>query len=312
MTREATTRDATGDTSTGSAPAGSAPAGAAQADSAGTGSAQAERSGLAAPPPEGAVELELAGVSKVYQTRRGVVEALKDVDLSIQRGEFISLVGRSGCGKTTLLRILSGLLPPSSGSVLAGGQSIWRGANRDDEALKRFGLVFQEANLFPWFTVAENIALPLKLRGVGKAARRARATKLCQQVGLQGFEGAYPRELSGGMRQRAAIARALSYDPSILLMDEPFGALDALTRDKMNLELQSIHAAAGATVVFVTHSITEAVFLADRVVLLTPRPGRIRSVTPVPLPRPRSLQAQSSAQFQAIVRDLRIQLDEES
>jgi NitT/TauT family transport system ATP-binding protein len=263
-------------------------------------------------PQRASVELELAEVNKVYQTRRGLVEALKGIDLSIRRGEFISLVGRSGCGKTTLLRILSGLLPPTSGTVLADGQSIWRGASRDDEALKRFGLVFQEANLFPWFTVVENIALPLKLRGVAKASRRARAEELCEQVGLHGFEGAYPRELSGGMRQRAAIARALSYDPSILLMDEPFGALDALTRDKMNLELQSIHAAAGATVVFVTHSITEAVFLADRVVLLTPRPGRIRSVTSVPLPRPRSLETQSGAQFQSIVHDLRVQLDEET
>jgi len=257
-------------------------------------------------------DLELVEVNKTYQTRRGTVEALKDVNLSIGRGEFISLVGRSGCGKTTLLRILSGLLPPSSGSVRAGEQSIWKGANRDDEALKRFGMVFQDANLFPWFTVAENIALPLKLRGTGKKARTARAVELCRQVGLSGFEGAYPRELSGGMRQRAAIARALSYRPSILLMDEPFGALDALTRDKMNLELQAIHAAAGATVVFVTHSITEAVFLADRVVLLTPRPGRLRSITSVSLPRPRSLETQSSAQFQDIVRELRIQLDEET
>jgi NitT/TauT family transport system ATP-binding protein len=258
-----------------------------------------------------AVELELVGVNRTYQTSRGAVEALKDIDLSIGRGEFVSLVGRSGCGKTTLLRILSGLLPPSSGSVRAEGQSIWKGANRDDEALKRFGMVFQEANLFPWFTVAENVALPLKLRGVAKRSRVARARELCQQVGLGGFEGAHPRELSGGMRQRAAIARALSYNPSILLMDEPFGALDALTRDKMNLELQAIHAAAGVTVVFVTHSITEAVFLADRVVLLTPRPGRVRSVTSVPLPRPRLLETQSSAQFQDIVRDLRVQLDEE-
>jgi NitT/TauT family transport system ATP-binding protein len=270
------------------------------------------RGGTEARPQRASVELELAEVNKVYQTRRGPVEALKDIDLSIRCGEFISLVGRSGCGKTTLLRILSGLLPPTSGSVLADGQSIWRGTSRDNEALKRFGLVFQEANLFPWFSVAENIALPLKLRGVDKATRRARAAELCEQVGLHGFEGAYPRELSGGMRQRAAIARALSYNPSILLMDEPFGALDALTRDKMNLELQSIHAAAGATVVFVTHSITEAVFLADRVVLLTPRPGRIRSVTAVPLSRPRSLGTQSGAHFQSVVHDLRIQLDEET
>ena len=259
----------------------------------------------------GRPQLNLTGVNKVYEGRRGETVALSDVNLTIAKGEFISLVGRSGCGKTTLLRILSGLLTPTSGVVEADGQNIWRNGKRNDEAFQQFGVVFQEANLFPWYTVAENISLPLKLRGMAKKARMARASELCQLVGLPGFEKAYPGELSGGMRQRAAIARALSYDPTILLMDEPFGALDALTRDKMNLELQSIHAQAGATVVFVTHSISEAVFLADRVVLLTPRPGRIRSVTPVPLPRPRSLETETSADFQRIVRELRRELDEE-
>jgi NitT/TauT family transport system ATP-binding protein len=195
--------------------------------------------------------------------------------------------------------------------VEADGASVWRNGKRNDEAFQQFGLVFQDANLFPWYTVAENISLPLKLRGVGKRARLSRASELCRLVGLPGFEKAYPRELSGGMRQRAAIARALSYDPTILLMDEPFGALDALTRDKMNLELQNIHAQAGATVVFVTHSIPEAVFLADRVVLLTPRPGRIRSITPVALARPRSLITETSQEFQDVVRVLRSELDEE-
>jgi NitT/TauT family transport system ATP-binding protein len=264
--------------------------------------------GTDGPPPQ----LRVAGVEKVYQARQGEVHALSNINLTIGRGEFISLVGRSGCGKTTLLRILSGLLAPSSGTVEADGAPIWRGAKRNDEAFRHFGLVFQDANLFPWYTVADNIALPLKLRGVGKRERRARASELCELVGLPGFEKAYPRELSGGMRQRAAIARALSYDPTILLMDEPFGALDALTRDKMNLELQNIHAHAGATVVFVTHSISEAVFLADRVVLLSPRPGRIRSVTPVGVPRPRSLDTESDAEFQSVVRELRHQLDEEN
>jgi NitT/TauT family transport system ATP-binding protein len=256
-------------------------------------------------------QLRMAGVEKIYQARQGEVHALSDINLTIGRGEFISLVGRSGCGKTTLLRILSGLLPPSAGTVEADGAPIWRGGKRNDEAFQHFGLVFQDANLFPWYTVAENISLPLKLRGMGKKARLSRASELCQLVGLPGFEKAYPRELSGGMRQRAAIARALSYDPTILLMDEPFGALDALTRDKMNLELQNIHAQAGATVVFVTHSIPEAVFLADRVVLLSPRPGRIRSITPVALARPRSLLTETSAEFQDVVRVLRSELDEE-
>jgi NitT/TauT family transport system ATP-binding protein len=257
------------------------------------------------------VGLRVAGVDKTYQARRGQVEALRDINLDIAGGEFVSLVGRSGCGKTTLLRVLSGLLPPTTGTVESGGRSVWKGGKRDDEAFASFGLVFQEANLFPWYTVTDNIALPLKLRGVDKKTRRARARELCETVGLVGFESAYPRELSGGMRQRAAIARALSRDPSVLLMDEPFGALDALTRDRMNLELQALHAASGATVVFVTHSIQEAVFLADRVVLLTPRPGRIRSVTPVGLERPRSLETETTPQFQEIVRGLRRELDEE-
>ncbi len=265
----------------------------------------------AAAEPGGPGALELSGVNKVYQARRGEVNALQDINLSVQKGEFVSLVGRSGCGKTTLLRIMSGLLPPTSGTVSANGRSTWKGTKRDDEAFAQFGLVFQDANLFPWFNVTDNISLPLKLRGVDKKSRTARAKELCELVGLVGFEGAYPRELSGGMRQRAAIARALSYNPTVLLMDEPFGALDALTRDKMNLELQAIHAAAGATVVFVTHSISEAVFLADRVVLLSPRPGRIRSITDVQLERPRSLETESTEGFQTIIRKLRHELDEE-
>jgi NitT/TauT family transport system ATP-binding protein len=274
--------------------------------------ARADETALpAAAEPGGPGALELSGVNKVYQARRGEVNALQDINLSVQKGEFVSLVGRSGCGKTTLLRILAGLLAPSSGSVQANGQSTWKGTTRDDDALRQCGLVFQDANLFPWFNVVDNISLPLKLRGVRSKERTAKAQDLCQLVGLTGFESAYPRELSGGMRQRAAIARALSYDPSILLMDEPFGALDALTRDKMNLELQSLHSTAGATVVFVTHSISEAVFLADRVVLLTPRPGRIRSVTHVPLARPRSLDTETTAEFQEVVRKLRHELDEE-
>jgi len=192
------------------------------------------------------------------------------------------------------------------------GRSLWSGEARDKETIGRLALVFQEANLFPWYTVEDNIALPLTLRGVTRAQRRERARELCELVGLAGFEKSYPRELSGGMRQRAAIARALSYRPGILLMDEPFGALDALTRDKMNLELQSIAAATNATVVLVTHSINEAVFLADRVVLLSPRPGRLRSLTTVPFARPRQVDLQTLPEFQDIARELRHQLDEKA
>ncbi|MBN9756361.1 MULTISPECIES: ABC transporter ATP-binding protein [unclassified Pseudonocardia] len=269
------------------------------------------RSATPAAPTGGAVGLRVSGVDKVYPTRRGEVHALSGIDLDVARGEFVSLVGRSGCGKTTLLRILSGLLAPSAGLVEAGGRPAWAAGRRDDAVFAEFGLVFQEANLFPWFTITDNVALPLKLRGVPRAERRARAAELCATVGLGGFEDSYPRELSGGMRQRAAIARALACDPSVLLMDEPFGALDALTRDRMNLELQQIHAVSGATVVFVTHSIPEAVFLADRVVLLTPRPGRIRSVTAIDLPRPRSAATETTPEFGALVAGLRTELDRE-
>jgi NitT/TauT family transport system ATP-binding protein len=210
-----------------------------------------------------------------------------------------------------MLRILAGLTQPSGGEVTIGGRRLWRGDHRDDEALRKLGLVFQDANLFPWYTVEENIELPLVLRKVDKRERRRRAHELGELVGLQGFEQALPRELSGGMRQRVAIARALSYNPEILLMDEPFGALDAITRDKMNLELQRIAEATKATVVFVTHAIAEAVFLADRVVLLSARPGRIRSITEVPAPRPRSLDFTADPDFQAKVLDLRRQLTED-
>jgi NitT/TauT family transport system ATP-binding protein len=171
--------------------------------------------------------------------------------------------------------------------------------------------VFQEANLFPWYSVADNIALPMTMRGDGKRQRRDRVRELAELVGLTGFEKAYPRELSGGMRQRVAIARALSVGPKLLLMDEPFGALDALTRERMNVEVQRIALATGATVVFVTHDITEATFLGDRVVLLTPRPGRIQQVMAVDIERPRDIDVQTEPEFGAIVRELRHALHEE-
>lgn len=259
-----------------------------------------------------APELELIGVEKMFESRRGATHALTGISLEIAREEFVAVVGQSGCGKTTLLRILAGLVTPSRGEVRAAGRSLWDGNTRDREAVSRLGVVFQDPNLFPWYSVEDNIALPLKLRSIDKPSRRARARELCELVGLAGFERAYPRELSGGMRQRAALARALSYRPNVLLMDEPFGALDALTRDKMNLELQSIVAATKATVVFVTHMIGEAVFLADRIVLLSPRPGRIGSVTVVPFARPRALDVETSPEFQDIARELRHQLNEDA
>ena len=256
-------------------------------------------------PPSSATKLELVGVGKEFHTSRAHTHALADIDLTISDGEFVSVIGRSGCGKTTLLRMLAGLLSPSAGKILIEGRSLWHGARVDSSVVSQLGVVFQEANLFPWYSVADNIALPLRLRGDGKQQRRDRVHELAELVGLKGFEKAYPRELSGGMKQRVAIARALSIGPKLLLMDEPFGALDALTRERMNLELQRIALATNATVVFVTHDITEAVFLGDRVVQLTPRPGRISQIRSVHFGRPRAIDVQTEPEFGTIVRDLR-------
>ncbi|WP_136708264.1 ABC transporter ATP-binding protein [Agromyces sp. H66] len=256
--------------------------------------------------------LEIKGVGRDFHTKAGVTHAVSGIDLTIQRGEFVALIGRSGCGKTTLLRMIGGLLAPTAGTIEVDGKSLWRENNHvDSSAITKLGFVFQESNLFPWFSVLDNIALPLKLRGVGKKERRARAADLADLVGLSGFERSYPRELSGGMRQRAAIARALSTEPELLLMDEPFGALDALTRERMNLELQRIVLETTSTVVFVTHDIPEAVFLADRVVHMTPRPGRIRQILPADFPKPRAVDLQTTPEFNDIVRSLRHDLDEE-
>ena len=215
--------------------------------------------------------IEARGVEKVYKTPDGPVNALAPTDLSIPAGEMLVLLGPSGCGKTTLLRMIGGLVEPSSGSISISGKSLWAGGRRQDSAASELGMVFQDANLFPWLTVEENVSLPLALKGISKSKRRDRARELLALVGIAGFGGRWPRELSGGMRQRAAIARALSYDPSILLMDEPFGALDAMTRDSMNIELQRIWLETKKTVMLVTHSIIEAVFLADKIVLLSQR-----------------------------------------
>jgi NitT/TauT family transport system ATP-binding protein len=257
------------------------------------------------------VKLEIKNVSKEFVTARGTTLALREINFDIYEQEFVSLIGRSGCGKTTALRIMAGLIPPTSGEVRIGGKSLWAGATVDSSVITQLGIVFQDANLFPWYNIVDNVSLPLRLRGVDKSKRHARARELMALVGLEGFEKSYPRELSGGMRQRVAIARALSYDPELLLMDEPFGALDALTRERMNLELQRIATAIKATVVFVTHDIAEAVFLGSRVVHLTPRPGRIQNITTVDIPRPRPIEAQSDPEFVKVVGDLRIALDKE-
>ncbi len=256
-----------------------------------------------------AVEIELSGIDKVFPTPEGDIHALATTSLSINAGEFVVLLGPSGCGKTTLLRLIAGLVRPTNGQIRIGGRDLWPGKSRNRQAIQDMGIVFQEANLFPWLTIEKNISLPLSLKGAPKSARSETTRRLTKLVGIEGFERRWPRELSGGMRQRAAIARALSYDPQILLMDEPFGALDAMTREGMNLELQRIWMATQRTVVLVTHSIAEAVFLADRIVLLSPRPGRIDTVMDVPFERERDVRLQTSGEFQEIIRVLRDRLE---
>jgi NitT/TauT family transport system ATP-binding protein len=242
--------------------------------------------------------LSAEGIRHAYDTRQGPLLAVDGIDLAVGKGEFVAIVGPSGCGKSTLLRILAGLLVPAEGVVRLDGQRL-------AEPRRQVGIVFQAANLMPWRTVLRNVTLPLELAGVPSKQAGRRAGELLSLVGLHGFEAAHPRELSGGMAQRVAIARALALDPEVLLLDEPFGALDALTREQMNLELLRIWRARQVTAVMVTHNLQEAVFLADRVVVLSPRPGRIRAEVPVTLPRPRRLEVTYTEFFGALARRVR-------
>ncbi len=234
----------------------------------------------------------------VYPTRDGGLRALSAVNLEVERQEFVCVVGPSGCGKTTLLRLLAGLLIPTSGQVLFEGEPL-HGPRR------RIGFVFQQMSLMPWRTVLQNIGLPLELQGVDEKQIDARSRELVDLVGLTGFEGCHPHDLSGGMAQRVAIARALVHEPNLLLLDEPFGALDALTRERMASELLRIWLAQTVTVVMVTHSIPEALLLADRVVVLSERPGTVRLDLPVPLDRPRALQLTHTRRFGELARKVR-------
>jgi NitT/TauT family transport system ATP-binding protein len=243
--------------------------------------------------------ITVAALNQTYVSQdRSVVPALADVSLDVAPGEFVTIVGPSGCGKTTLLRIMAGLLRPSSGTVHLLGRPI-TGPSRS------VGVVFQDPVLLPWRTVLDNVMLPVQVLRLERQRYRARALDLLGLVGLTGFEGKYPHELSGGMRQRVSLARALVHDPALLLMDEPFGALDAMTREAMNLELQRIWQESGKTVAFITHSIAEAVFLADRVVVMSPRPGRIADVVTVELGRPRDLDLMASDAFGVYARKIR-------
>jgi NitT/TauT family transport system ATP-binding protein len=232
--------------------------------------------------------VDIVGVSKEFSQGENRVRALDDVSLAVGHGEFVTIVGASGCGKTTLLSMMAGLVSPSSGTI-----------ERDPKVARRggIGMVFQSPVLLPWRNVMGNVLAPAEIYGMDKKQATDRATELLTQVELRGFEKSMPYQLSGGMQQRVAICRALLSDPLLLLMDEPFGALDALTRERMNLELQRIFLLGSKTVVLVTHSIEEAVFLSDRIIAMTPRPGRIAEVIQNDLPRPRTVDTYESALF---------------
>jgi NitT/TauT family transport system ATP-binding protein len=242
--------------------------------------------------------LEAIHLSKKYATRQGPLSAIKDVSFEVAEGEFLCIVGPSGCGKTTLLRLLAGLELPDQGQVCLHGKPV-------ECPRHEIGFVFQKANLMPWRTVVDNVLLPLQIDHLPPAEAERRASHALQLVGLTEFAASYPRELSGGMEQRVAIARALAHEPEILLLDEPFGALDALTRERLNQELLRVWGISRKTVVMVTHDIREAVFLADRVLVLSQRPGRVAATVPITLPRPRPLSIFYSEAFSALAYEVR-------
>ena len=246
---------------------------------------------MALKPETSPAAIEVAGLTQIYEGRDGRVKALEDISLSVGTGRFVVIVGPSGCGKTSLLMMLAGLRAATGGTILCGGRPI---AEPDPQ---RVGVVFQEASLFPWLTALENIEFPLVLRGTPRAERAARAADMLALVGLEGFGSRYPHELSGGMKQRVAIARGLAQDPPVLLMDEPFAALDEQTRMTMGHELLRIWSQTNKTVVFVTHSLTEAVYLADEVLVMSARPGRIIDRIPIALPRPRTYEMMATDTF---------------
>ena len=244
------------------------------------------------------VVIEIAGASKTYRTRDGDVPSLRPLDFTIDDGEFFVVVGPSGCGKSTLLKMLAGLLAPTTGEIRLEGKSVV--APHGD-----VGIVFQSPLLLPWRNVLKNVMLPVDMKRLPRAEYLPRAEQLLKMVGLSGFERKMPWQLSGGMQQRASICRALIHDPKIMLMDEPFGALDAMTRERMNVELQRIQRETGKTIFLITHSIPEAVFLADRVLVMTERPGAIAAIYDVPLPRPRTLEMMADPVFVALSQTIR-------
>jgi NitT/TauT family transport system ATP-binding protein len=242
--------------------------------------------------------VSISGLTKTFA--KGNVTALEGIDLEITAGEFVSLIGPSGCGKSTMLRVIGDLTPPSSGTVQVNGKSAHQ-ARLDHD----YGMVFQDSVLFDWRTVAKNVALPLEMLNLDRSKRKERVDEMLRLVELQGFADHHPWQLSGGMQMRVAIARALSFEPAILLMDEPFGALDEMTRERLNIELLQIWRRMESTIVFVTHSISEAVFLSTRVVVLSPRPGRIAGIVDIDLPQPRSADTREQPRFFEKVTEVR-------
>jgi NitT/TauT family transport system ATP-binding protein len=246
------------------------------------------------------VAVEVSGLSLTFQTADAPVVALDNIDLAIRRGEFVSLIGPSGCGKTTLLRIIADLATPTAGKITVNGVSATAA-----RVARAYGYVFQAPALYAWRNVVRNVMLPLEIMGVPGAERKARAAKYLDMVGLGGFERKFPWQLSGGMQQRVSIARALAFEPELLLMDEPFGALDEITRDHLNDQLLRLWERTGKTVVFVTHSISEAVFLSNRIVVMSPRPGRILEVIDSDLPADRRLDIRESTRFLEVAHRVR-------
>jgi NitT/TauT family transport system ATP-binding protein len=240
--------------------------------------------------------------TKQYATKTGVVHALEDYSMAVAEGELVCVLGPSGCGKSTLLWAMAGLHSLTGGQVLLDGEAV-------TQPHPAIGMVFQDANLLPWRTLIKNIHLPFELKGLKPQDHGERIKDLLTRVGLLGFESKYPRELSGGMQQRASIVRSLSVDPAVLLMDEPFGALDAFTRDEMNLLLQEIWLETGKTIVFITHNIAEAVFLADRIMVMTPRPGRLANIFSIDLPRPRPVTVTAEPHFFELVAEIKASID---
>jgi NitT/TauT family transport system ATP-binding protein len=247
--------------------------------------------------------VEARDLSLVFQTPDAPVTALSEIDLTIRRGDFVSLIGPSGCGKTTLMRAVADLVKPTSGTLLVNG-----GTAEQARLDRAYGYVFQAPALYPWRNIERNIMLPLEIMGMGKAEMRDRAARYLDLVGLKGFERKFPWQLSGGMQQRVSIARALSFEPALLLMDEPFGALDEITRDNLNVHLLRLWEKTGITVIFVTHSIPEAVFLSSRIVVMSPRPGRILEVIDSDLPANRDLDVRETPEFLEIAHQVRVAL----